>query len=261
MGVENPRPSAHAIPTEPFEIVRLRSNKNIHCWLISAAQARGTIVMFHGYKGEKSSLLRKSAIFRALGYHTLLVDFMGSGESEGDQTTIGYWEAEQVKTCFEYLQQRGEKNIILWGTSMGAVAAMRARAVYPQVQPSCIILECPFGTMRKTVAARCHLMGIPAFPAADLLVFWGGIENNFWGFSHNPITYAAQIDCPTLLLYGAKDNRVSAAETNAIFSRLSGHKTLRVYTNAGHEDYLGEYAAEWESDVRYFLAQYAQALK
>ena len=71
-------------------------------------------------------MLDKSEIFLELGYNTFLVDFMGSGGSEGNQTTIGFLEAEQVETSFNYLKNKGEKNILLFGTSMGAVAIMKA---------------------------------------------------------------------------------------------------------------------------------------
>ena len=76
---------------------------------------------------KKSSLLDKAEIFLNLGYNTFLVDFMGSGGSDGNQTTIGFYEAEEVKTAFNYLEACGEKNIILFGTSMGAAAIMKAQ--------------------------------------------------------------------------------------------------------------------------------------
>src|SRR5437773_2704643 len=69
----------------------------IQCWSIKTDSAKGTVILFHGYGGQKSSLLGKSNEFIEQGYNTLLVDFMGSGGSEGNQTTMGYKEAEEVK--------------------------------------------------------------------------------------------------------------------------------------------------------------------
>lgn len=64
-------------------------------------------------------MLDKAEIFNQLGYSAFLVDFMGSGGSEGNQTTIGFLEAEQVKVSFNYIKQSGEHNIFIYGTSMG----------------------------------------------------------------------------------------------------------------------------------------------
>lgn len=247
-GVTNPRPTNSLTPSQNYKIIYLQSNKKIACWFIKQSKSKGTVILFHGYGGNKASLLDKSDIFIELGYNTLLVDFAGSGNSEGNQTTIGFHESLQVKTCYDYLQQQGETNIILFGTSMGAVAIMKAVSEY-QLLPTKLILECPFGTMLQTVEKRCENMHMPSFPLANLLVFWGGIINDFDAYSHNPIQYANNINTPTLLLYGEKDKNVTKTEIMTIFSNLKGLKTLQTYKNAGHENYLIKYRNEWIKDV------------
>src|SRR5690606_3486437 len=191
-------------------------------------------------------------IFDSLQFNTLLVDFMGSGGSEGNNTTIGYKEADQVKTAFEFVKEKGEKNIYLFGTSLGAVAIMKAMDDYA-LAVSGLILECPFGSMYETVCARFDNMNVPRFPMAGLLVFWGGVQNGFWAFGHNPTEYAKSIQCPTLLLYGEKDEKVSVRETEEIFDNLPGRKKLRTFPDAGHESYLLKYRKEWIEEVSEFL--------
>lgn len=257
-GISNPRPVNDKAPTQPYETIRLKSNKKIECWYIrcnDSVPAKGTVAIFHGYSGEKSSMLDKSDEFLRMGYNTLLVDLMGSGGSEGDQTTLGYMEAAQVRTAYEYLQQRGEQHIYLFGTSMGAAAILRAASIY-DMRPASLILECPFGSMYKTTSARFRIMGIPPLPMAGLLVFWGGVLNGFNAMGHNPSTYAANVHSPTLLLYGACDLNVSREETDQIFAGLKGPKTLQIYPTAGHENYLIKYHDDWVRDVAAFLQQH-----
>jgi uncharacterized protein len=251
-GVSNPRPANKFIPPLEFETVILQSNRRIECWSINADSAKGTVAIFHGYGGEKSSMLDKALVFHELGYNTLLVDFMGSGGSEGNQTTIGYKEAEQVKTCFDYLLQKGEKRIFLFGTSMGAAAILKSISDH-KINPSGILIECPFGSLYKTTCSRFDAMGVPSFPMAGLLVFWGGVQNGFWGFSYKPSLYAKSVSCPSLLLYGEKDERVSRSEIDEIYTNLSGEKKLALYPLAGHENYLFKYEIQWRLDVADFL--------
>lgn len=251
-GVTNPKPINTTFPSQKFETVLLKSNKEIECWSIKAENPKGTVVLFHGYSGNKSSMLDKSDVFLKLGYATFLVDFMGSGNSEGNQTTIGFKEAEEVKTVFNYLKEKGEKNIFLFGTSMGAVAIMKAENDY-QLSPKGIIIECPFGSMYQTTAKRFSNMNVPSFPMAGMLLFWGGTQNGFWAFGHKPTEYAKKINCPTLLLYGEKDNRVSQEEIDVIYANLSGEKVLKTYPLSGHENYLNKYKKEWTADVGAFL--------
>lgn len=251
-GVDNPRPANKKLPSRKYETVTLQGNKRIECWSVPKDSSKGTVVLFHGFSGNKSLMLDEAEFFYGLGYSTLLVDFMGSGGSEGSQTTIGYFEAEQVKTCFDYLRGKGEKNVFLFGTSMGAVAIMKAVSDYG-LAPAGIVVECPFGSMYKTVCARFKLMNAPAFPMAGLLVFWGGVQNGFWAFGHNPTEYAKTISCPTLLLYGAQDKKVSREEIDEMYAHLKGQKQLKVYEAAGHENLSTKCAADWRRDLTGFL--------
>ncbi len=252
LGIDNPRPANVILPTQKFETIYLQSNKNIECWLIKAAAPQGTVILFHGYSASKSQMLDKSNEFLKMGFNTLLVDFMGSGGSEGNQTTIGFKEAEEVKTCFDYIAGLGEKRIYLFGTSMGAAAVLKAISDYG-LNSTGIIVECPFGSMYKTTCARFTTLHAPTFPMAGLLVFWGGIQNGFPAFSHNPAEYAKKITCPTLLLYGAKDEKVSKQEIFEIYNNLKGEKQLHIYPDAAHENYLHRYKNQWVQDVAAFI--------
>jgi len=250
-GVNNPRPVNDKLPEQEFQTIRLEGDHQIECWYIPAG-VKGSVILFHGYAGKKSGMLDKANVVIELGYNALLIDFMGTGNSEGDQTTIGYFEAEQVKTAVEFLTGQGEKNIYLFGTSMGAVAIMKAIDDY-RLDVAGIIIECPFGSMYETVCARFRSMKAPTFPMAGLLVFWGGVINGFPAFQHNPSAYAKNIAVPALLMYGERDDRVSRKEIDEIFSNLAGKKTLRTYPFAGHENYLIKYRDEWTRDVGAFL--------
>jgi uncharacterized protein len=236
-GINNPRPFNKSQPSQPFEVVNLQSSKKIECWSIKVQNSIGTVAIFHGFSGNKSSMLDKSDEFNKLGYNTFLVDFIGTGGSEGNQTTIGYKEAQDVKVCLDYLTQQNEPNI---AEAFG-------------IKPSSAILECPFGSMYKTTCARFQQMNVPCFPMAGLLIFWGGVQNGFWAFSHNPQAYAKRVNFPVLLLYGEKDKEVSREETDAIFNNLSNQKVLKTYPEAGHENYLSRYKTEWLNDVSTFL--------
>ncbi len=247
-GVSLPRPENRVKPTGRYQTIMLRSNKRIECWEIPAdspagAIVRGTVVLCHGYGGAKASMLEKADIFRQAGYNTLLPDFEGAGGSEGNTCTIGYDEAAQVRSCVNYLQAKGEHNIVLFGLSMGAAAIMKA--MHDTAMPvRALILECPYGSMLRTVQNRFHSVGVPHFPLANLLVFWGGFENGFNAFRLRPEDYACDIHCPTLLVWGGKDPKVSEEETDTIFARLVGPKRVLKLPQASHNDFLLRYRAE-----------------
>ncbi len=99
-GIDNPKPKNKRLPSQDYQTIKIESTEVLECWQINVPNAKGTIIMFHGYAGEKSSLLERADEFLKQGYQIFLVDFMGSGGSEGDGTSVGFKEAEQVKDCF-----------------------------------------------------------------------------------------------------------------------------------------------------------------
>lgn len=253
LGVDNPRPINTERPNRTYNTIKIKFHSDIiNCWYIPVDSFKPTILIFHGYAGNKSQMVQKSNLLNELGFNTVLVDFLGSGESTGKQTTIGYYEAEQVKYVFDYFKKHTQSNIILYGISMGSVAIMKSINDY-KIAPSSIIIECPFGNMLKTVQARFKIMNVPSFPMAYLLLFYGGLQNRFNPFEHNPIEYAKNIDIKTLLLYGEKDNKVSRPEIDLIFKNLQGQKQLKLFQNAGHENILDIYENEWKENITEFI--------
>lgn len=254
-GVDNPKPVNDILPNQPFETVEIKSDVLLKGWWIEVDSSKGIVVLFHGYSGSKSGVLAYAEEFNKLGFSTLLMDFRGSGDSEGNETTIGFKEAKDVKATFDFIKNRfPNQEIILFGTSMGAVSIMKAIAD-SDVRPNKIILECPFGTMRKTVKKRFEAMKLPSFPFADILMFYGGIQTGFNPYKHKPTKYAEHIEIPTLLFYGKQDARVTLEETNEIYKNLSGQKELVILKNSAHENYLNNDREDWLDSVEKFIKE------
>ena len=253
LGIPNHKPKSTIVPKGTYKNIKLKSNEILDCWLTPAtASTKGIVILFHGYTGEKSSLLTYSNEFNKMGFPCLLVDFMGSGQSTGLQTTVGFKEGKNVKAAYDYAQSNfPNQKIILFGHSMGAVAIMKSVSDY-DLKPDKIIIQCPFGTMKQTVKKRFEAMNVPAFPFAHLLLFYGGVQNGFNAFQHNPTEYAKQINIPTLLTYGEKDGRVTRQEIDEIYRNLNGQKELAIFKKSGHEDYLINSNDEWLDKISNF---------
>lgn len=252
-GVNNPKPLNQPKPSAYKHIV-LKGRGDIDCWLLDKDSSKGTVIIFHGFSGEKSGMVEKAEILHQLGYKVLLADFVGSGASSGNQVTLGYNEAEDVKVCTEYITKQGEQHIYLLGTSMGAAAILRA--VHEKyVSPQAIMIECPFGKMYDAVAIRFDMMRVPKFPMAHMLMFWGGLENGFWAYNHNPQDYAKAVTCPALLMFGEKDDRVTRTEIDRVYENLAGEKQLVLFPKSGHESYLIQHNKQWTAAVGKFLTE------
>ena len=238
-----------------FETIYLKTKDSLklEAWYIAADSAKGTVLLFHGHGGNKSDVFKEAESFKKMGYHTFLVDFRAHGNSEGNTCTIGFDESEDVKLAYDYISSKGEKNIVLWGISMGASTITKAVKDY-QLNPKKIILEMPFGTIKDAVRGRLKIMGLPAEPIGTLLTFWGGTEHGFWAFGMKPQEFASTIKCPVLLQWGKNDPRVSRAEEEILFNNLpNANKKFVIYETAAHESLCKKENEKWVSAVKSFL--------
>ena len=257
-GINVPRPENVNTPDSigcsyrTFQIVSENGVVN-EVWEIPAVRSQSLAILFHGYAGKKSDLLAEAKEFHDRGYGVWLVDFSGSGGSTGNETTIGYKEAAEVASVFKEAKKNNpQMRIILFSHSMGSAAILRSLKEY-FLDPSAVILECPFDSLLTTVQNRFHLMGYPSFPFAQLMVFWGGVQMGFNGFSYKPVDDSGAVRVPVLLLIGEKDDRVTVSQARSIFDRLQGPKKFVIVPGIGHRSYLAVDPALWKTSVFQFL--------
>ncbi|MFC4262807.1 alpha/beta hydrolase [Ferruginibacter yonginensis] len=241
-------------PDSSYKIINLytKDSLRLEAWYKVVPQAKGTVALFHGHGGNKAKNVLEATAFQQMGYNTLLLDFRAHGNSQGNTCTIGFYEAEDVALAYEYLQKSGEKNIVLWGISLGAATITKAINDY-QLQPQRVILEMPFASLPDAVTGRLKIMHVPTQPIGTLLTFWGGTIHGFWAFGLQPYRYAAAIQCPVLLQHGTNDPRVTVAETQQIFDQITTAKKWVEYQNSAHESLCKNEHDKWIAEVSAFL--------
>ncbi len=239
-------------------ILKTEKGLKIHAWYARPDSAAiGTVLLFHGVTSNKGMMIPEAAEFLFLGYNVVLVDFRAHGYSDGKTTTLGVRESEEVKLAYDRVLEMGEKNIYLWGSSMGAVVIAKAVADY-KLEPNGLILEMPFESLKSHLQAKARLLGFAKFtekPFGFFVTSWMSIERGFNGFRHRTTAYASKINCPVLLQWGALDKYVVRKETDKVFNAIaSDKKKLIVYENASHESLLQNDMEKWRDEVERFLS-------
>ena len=242
-------------PIIPYDTVQLTtaSGKKLEAWYMKADSAKGTVILFHGLNSNKGNVLGEAFEFNSFGYNTMLVDMRAHGHSEGIVNTLGYQESEEVKLAFDHISKKGEKNIVLWGMSLGAVIITKAIWEY-DLKPQKIILEMPFDRLQDHIRARARISGFPGEPFGFFVTFWTGLEQGYWGYGHTATKYVRKIACPVLLQWGNADEYVKRNETDKIFKAIrSTKKQLVIYEGAGHGPLLAVNESLWQRSVTEFL--------
>lgn len=226
-------------------------------WWMPAEEARGTVVFLHGYTASKSQSLSVAPFLHQAGYHVLAFDFRAHGDSDGDHTTVGLDEAEDVRAAVAYLAARGDvdmERVALFGWSMGAAAALHAARDLPEVKA--LVADSSFASLDGVVGRNlASLTGLPEFPFAPITVAIAAWMTGRQVDENVPERSAGELGRPLLVIQGLRDSLARPDTDGEVLAKAAGERAeLWLVPGATHVDARHEAPSEYESRVLAFLA-------
>ena len=115
--------------------------------LTAPAPPRPCMVYLHGNASCRAEALECLPSVLSSGISLFALDFSGSGLSDGEYISLGFYEREDVQTVVNHLRASGSVSSIgLWGRSMGAVTALMFVDRDPSI--AALVLDSPFSALR-----------------------------------------------------------------------------------------------------------------
>ncbi|KAJ1446258.1 Alpha/Beta hydrolase protein [Pelagophyceae sp. CCMP2097] len=138
-----------------FEVVsgsgaRLRCSK----WATARARPSAVVIYCHANSSSRVGVVRSAVLATVASIDATLVafDFAGCGQSEGDYVTLGIHEQADVHAVIRsVVAADAGARIVLWGRSMGAVAAALCCDAYGEPSVVGLVLDSPFYSMKRIV--------------------------------------------------------------------------------------------------------------
>ncbi len=202
-----------------YEDVSLQTpdGQRLHAWFVPAEDADGVVLFLHGNAGNISHRLASLEIFNRLGLSTLIIDYRGYGDSQGEPSEQGTY--SDAETAWNHLTlDRGidAGNIIIFGRSLGGAIAAWLGA---RVEPAGVILESVFVSLESLAKQYYPYMPI------DLLLR-----------SRYPTReYMAAISAPTLLIHSRDDELIPFHHARQLQQAGNERVELRAI-QGGHDD-------------------------
>lgn len=105
-GLHPPRVAITAPLPPHAQPVRFRAKDGpmLHGWFVPSGNG-ATIILAHGHAQNRAQLLPEAAILVEAGFGVLLFDWRAHGESEGDFTSWGWLEQEDLAAALGFLSQ------------------------------------------------------------------------------------------------------------------------------------------------------------
>ncbi|MEW5873301.1 MAG: alpha/beta fold hydrolase [Chloroflexota bacterium] len=127
----------------PYEDIQLRTCDGLRLsgWFVPARgvddRQAAVIILAHGRGGSCSSMILHLEALHKGGYSLLALDLRAHGRSQGDTSTFGILETQDILAAVDYLRTRQDVDlgrIGAFGVSLGAQAVLRAAALSPEIR-------------------------------------------------------------------------------------------------------------------------------
>lgn len=213
--------------------------KRLHARLLRRERAKGTILLFHGYRSNWCYDFGLSIPFYyAQGYNLLLVDQRAHQGSEGHFLTFGVRERYDVLSWVTYLgQMLGTAHpMYLGGLSMGASTVLMASCFDFPANVRGIIADCgftaPYDEFRYLLRQTSRRL------PTRLILFWLGLFTRLlagYGLREaDTRAAAAHSRVPILFLHGTDDHFVPCEMTQQSHAACTAEKRLILVEGAKH---------------------------
>ncbi len=222
-----------------YRTVMLESEDGVRLssWLIRAPEPTGcSVVLAHGLFRSRREVLERAAHLADRGCHALTPDLRHHGESGGERTSLGFFEALDLVAGARFLRREYPRDrLYLLGVSMGGAAAARAGVVIVD-DIAGVVLDSTFRNAPEVVDRYAELLlGLPPFPAGDLTLIGLGLTAGFEPRDMDIEKFAARLGeggVPILVIAGDEDRRAPLDVQTAVF-RANGHPASRMIVVEG----------------------------
>lgn len=248
--------------------------------LLIKPKAPATIILFHGFKGDKDSIRGLRILFPR--YNTLIFDFRAHGDNtQGQCCSFGAHERLDVKAAVEYVKSHPllkDKPVFAYGISMGAVSVLEAQAYYGNLFDA-IIADSPFDSVESVIERGLKKINFVVAGydlVAPLRAFFKRhsfderidqalrfVLSNFAGMNASttrtclkpvsPYQSIKKVTVPTLLIGCAKDEQVPLDAVKAIHEQSPGSTQLWIAPGRGHLDAFFSNPEEYATKANAFF--------
>jgi len=112
---------------------------------------RPIVIYLHGNASARLEVLPQLTSLLVLGINVVALDFTGSGQSEGDYVSLGYYERHDLAAVCTHLRRASPSmppQIALWGRSMGATTALMYTSLHDHADDlACLVLDSSFASL------------------------------------------------------------------------------------------------------------------
>ena len=220
----------------PFNLKPWPSEENYRGFIShnQLAQAKGTILIFHGNAGSARGRIYFIEALEQLGYRVILAEYPGYGARTGQPSESVLIE-DGLQTAL-LAQKSFDGPFFLWGESLGT-GIVSGIVKTGQVKISGIILMMPFDSLASV--AQHH--------------YWFFLGQWLTRDKFNNITNLKNYSGNTAVILAGKDEIIPTKNTLRLYNSIAGKKQLWEFAESDHNSLPVHPSLSWWREVMHFV--------
>jgi alpha-beta hydrolase superfamily lysophospholipase len=200
-----------------------------------------TAIVIHGFAEDPRGFRDRAEALAMRGWNAAAIDLRGHGQSQGEHTSFGGRESDDLHAWIAVLAARVGPGMTLavWGRSMGAAVALRAAAEDGQKRIAALVLEAPYHDLEAAIGAMIRRFRLPGPRLLARLI--ARRAEGLAGVSltrPRPLDLAPKVAVPTLIVHGSNDALVALSDAQRLADAFPAAAPLIEVTGARHTDIL-----------------------
>jgi len=223
-------------------------------WYIPATQrTEKTLILLHGYPADKGNIL-PALSFLHEDFNLLLFDFRYLGKSEGNYSTAGAKEVEDLLAAIQFLKSRGVREVGVWGFSMGGAVALMAIEKAPEIRA--VVSESSYASLAEMTFELLRIPGLN-YPIAYLVGVWAKLFLGIDVTEASPADRIRNTKIHILLIHSSADAVIPFSHARSLQQALAKNPNAEFWF---HEEYAhGQLALDYRNRVRDFFHKHLSA--
>jgi pimeloyl-ACP methyl ester carboxylesterase len=220
-------------------------------WNAPVQGSRGVVVLAHGIRGSRRSMIPRARLLASNGFSSVLIDLHAHGESDGSRITLGDRERESVRSAVHFARAAyPNQPIAVLGVSLGGAAA----ALALPLPIDALVLEPVFPDVESAIHHRVHArLGWLGILPTWLLLAQVRPRLGVSASELSPASSLHDAACPVLIMGGELDPHTPPQETRRLHAAAPEGAKLWLVPDAPHVDLYGAAEAQYEARLLPFL--------
>lgn len=243
-------------------------------WLVPARDDRRWVIQVHGRGAKRTEGLRAVVPAHEAGWNTLLVTYRNDGEapeSVDRKYGLGGTEWADVVDAVRFAEERGAREIVLMGWSMGGAIVLQTvlRSEVARERLVGIVLDSPAIDWVDILRFQGRMLGLPrAIGDAVSQLLGGPFGGGLTGIAApidleelDPVARSEEFDVPILLMHSVDDGFVPIDGSRRFAASRPDLIEFEVFEGARHTKLWNHDPERWSSLIAGWLERRAQSVQ